>query len=120
MHYAILVQETAADFAERSDPVKGPAYMGAHFAYAQALAAAGVAAGGAGLHPPTTATTLRVRDGKRLVQDGPFAETKEQVGGFYLIEVPDLDTALDWAAKCPNASRAGVEVRPVLPPPPGA
>lgn len=118
MTYAILVHETAADFAERTDPVKGPAYMGAHFAYAQALAQAGVAAGGAGLHAPATATTVRVRDGRRHVQDGPFADTKEQVGGFYLIEVPDLDTALEWAAKCPNAARAGVEVRPLLPSPP--
>lgn len=117
MTYAILVQETAADFAERQDPVKGPAYMGAHFAYAQALANAGVAAGGAGLYPPTTATTVRIREGRRFVQDGPFADSKEQLGGIYLIEVPDLDTALEWAAKCPNASRSGIEVRPVLPAP---
>jgi hypothetical protein len=120
MHYAILVQESAADFAERTDPATSAAYMGAYFAYSQALAQAGVMRGGAGLHAPATATTIRVRDGKRLVQDGPFAETKEQIGGFFLIETPDLDAALNWAAPCPAASRAGVEVRPTLPPPPDA
>lgn len=117
MLYAVIVYETQQDFAERTDPKHGPAYMGLHMAYAKALGEAGVAAGGAGLHPPATGTTLRVRDGKRHVQDGPFADSKEQVGGFYLINVPNLDEALKWAAKCPNATRAGVEVRPVLEPP---
>jgi hypothetical protein len=116
MLYAVIVHETEQDFAERSDPTTS-AYMGLHSAYHQSLVQAGVAAGGAGLHPPATATTLRLRDGKRHVQDGPFADSKEQVGGFYLINVPTLDDALKWAAKCPNASRAGVEVRPVLEPP---
>ena len=69
-----------------------------------------------------TATTVRIRDGKRLVQDGPFADTKEQLGGYFVIEVPDLDAALEWAARAPSAACASVEVRPVLPPmaPPGA
>jgi hypothetical protein len=120
MHYAILVYETAAEFATRSDPATAPAYMGAYFAYSQALNEAGVAAGGAGLLPPSTATSLRVREGKRLVQDGPFADTKEQIGGFFLIDVPDLDTALLWAARCPAAASAGVEIRPTLTPPPAA
>jgi hypothetical protein len=117
MKFAISVIETPEDFAARTDPKTAASYMGAHFQYAMALRNAGVAAGGAGLQPPHTATTLRVRDGKRHVQDGPFADTKEQIGGFYLIDVPDLDTALEWAAKCPNATRAGVEVRPLLPDP---
>lgn len=117
MLYAVIVYETQQDFAERSDPATAPAYMGLHMAYGKALAEAGIAAGGAGLLPPATATTVRLRDGKRHVQDGPFADSKEQVGGFYLINVPTLDDALKWAAKCPNASRAGVEVRPVLEPP---
>jgi hypothetical protein len=59
-------------------------------------------------------TTLRQRDGKRQVQDGPYADTKEQLGGFYEIDVPDLDTALDWAARCPAAATGAVEVRPNL------
>jgi hypothetical protein len=119
MKYAVLVYETQADFAERAHPTNGPKYMGSHFAYAQSLQTAGVSAGGAGLQPPSTATTVRIRNGARSVQDGPFADSKEQVGGFYLIDVPDLDAAIAWAAKCPNASRSGVEIRPLLAPPPG-
>ncbi len=118
MNFAILVYESETDFAERTDPLRAPAYMGAYFAYSQALNAAGVAAGGAGLMPPATATTIKLSAGRRRVQDGPFAEAKEQLGGIFLINVPDLDAALQWAERCPAASRAGVEVRPVLPPPP--
>ena len=70
--------------------------------------------GGSALQPPAVATTVRQRDGKRQVQDGPYAETKEQLGGYYEIEVADLDTALDWAARCPAASTGAVEVRPNL------
>ena len=67
---------------------------------------------------PHAATTLRVRDGKRVVEDGPFADTKEQLGGYFVIDVPDLDAALDWAVKAPSARTASVEVRPVLAMPP--
>jgi len=70
--------------------------------------------GGSALQPPAVATTVRQRDGKRQVQDGPYAETKEQLGGYYEIEVADLDTALDWAARCPAATTGVVEVRPNL------
>lgn len=118
MRYAVLVYENEADFKERSDPKTMGPYMAAYGAYSAALREAGVAVGGAGLQPPSTATTLRVRDGRRHVQDGPFADTKERIGGFFLLEVPSLDVALEWAAKCPAASRCGVEVRPELPPPP--
>lgn len=65
------------------------------------------------LQPTSTATTVRVRDGKTLTTDGPFAETKEQFGGYYLIDVPDLDAALGWAAQVPSATYGSVEVRPV-------
>jgi hypothetical protein len=68
---------------------------------------------GSGLHPPQTATTVRVRDGKRQVQDGPFAESKELIGSVILIDVPNLDEALEWAARCPVAGWGAVEVRPV-------
>lgn len=108
MKYAILVYETEQDFANRE------MHMPAYSAYSQALTEAGVMAGGAGLHPPHTGTTIRLHDGQRKVQDGPYADTKEQIGGFFLIEVPDLDTALDWAARCPAASNCAVEVRPLL------
>ena len=120
MHFALVVYETPADMAARSNPETAPAYMGASLAYSQALQAAGVAAGGAGLQPPALATTVRLREGRRLVQDGPFADTKEQLGGFFVIDVPDLDTALQWAARCPAAATGSVEVRPALPPPPDA
>ena len=87
----------------------------AYRAYTQALTQAGVMIGGAGLQLPGRATTIRLRDGKRQVQDGPFAEAKEQLGGYYVIDVPDLDHALDWAARCPAASTGTIEVRPNLP-----
>ena len=70
--------------------------------------------GGEGLEPTSAATTVRVRDGERLLSDGPFAETKEQLGGFYLLECNSLDEAIDWAAKIPGAQFGSVEVRPVM------
>jgi len=81
--------------------------------YTEDLSRAGVLRGGSELKPTTAATTIRVRDGKRQVTDGPFAETKEQVGGYYLIDVPDLEAALDWAARCPGALDGSIEVRPL-------
>lgn len=83
--------------------------------YSRALHDAGVLVSGAGLHAPDTATSVRLRGGKRLLTDGPFAESKEHLVGFYLLEVPDLDAALDWAAKVPNVRTGTVEVRPVMP-----
>ncbi len=80
----------------------------------QELAQAGQMLEGAGLQGIDTATTVRVRDHERLVTDGPFAETRELLGGYYVVDVPDLDVALDWAAKMPNVGRGSVEVRPVL------
>ena len=114
MKYTILVYESETDFRTRTDDKKKEAYWGAYRAYTQALTSAGVMIGGAGLQPPQTATTLRQRSGKRQVQDGPFAEAKEQLGGYYVIEVPDLDRALEWAARCPAAANGAVEVRPNL------
>ena len=108
MKYAILVYETEADFANRDR------YMPAYTAYSEALSKAGVLAGGTALQPGHTGTTLRLEAGQRHVQDGPYAGTKEQLGGIFLIDVADLDTALDWAARCPAASHCAVEVRPLL------
>lgn len=114
MKYTILVYENEADFACRTDERRKVAYFGAYRAYTQALQAAGIMVGGAPLQPPALGTTVRERDGKRHVQDGPYADTKEQLGGFYEIDVPDLDTALDWAVRCPAAASGAVEVRPHL------
>jgi len=83
--------------------------------YSRALHDAGVLVSGAGLQAPGTATSVRLRGGERLLTDGPFAESKEHLVGFYLLDVPDLDAALDWAAKVPNVRTGTVEVRPVLP-----
>ena len=113
MKYIILVNETAADFAQR-DSAEASAYWGAHKAYCAALNAAGVFVAGNALQAPATGTTLRLRAGQRQVHDGPFADTKEQIGGFTLIDVPNLDVALEWAARCPAAATGSVEVRPLL------
>ena len=83
-------------------------------AYTQALADAGVMVAGDALEGVDTATTVRERDGETVLTDGPFAETKEILGGYYLIDVPDLDAALKWAARIPNVSYGSVEVRPVM------
>ncbi len=114
MKFAIMVYELESDFLARSDGAKQSEYWAAYSAYAAALNEAGVAAGGTALQPPTVATSLRIKGTNRHVQDGPFVESKEQLGGLFLIDVPDLDEALKWAAKCPSASTGGVEVRPVL------
>lgn len=114
MQYMILCTEAAPDFAKRTDPELSGPYWASWSAYGQALAQAGIFVSGAGLLPPDMATTVRVHDGKRHVQDGPYADAKEQLGGFFIIEVPDLDTALAWAAKSPSAAYASAEVRPVL------
>ena len=77
-------------------------------------AKSGAVLGGEGLQPVATATTLRVRDDERMLTDGPYAETKEQLGGYYLFDCKDLDEALNWAAKIPEAKTGAVEVRPVM------
>lgn len=116
MQFMLILNETAEDFARRNDPEQAGEYWGGWTAFIRAMAQAGIVVNGDGLQGPHTATTLRFRGGKRVVEDGPFADTKEQLGGYFVIEVADLDTALDWAAKAPSAFSASVEVRPVLPP----
>ena len=87
--------------------------VAAYGAYTEAMKKAGVLVAANRLQPSTAASTVRVADGKTKVLDGPYAETKEQLGGYYLIDVPDLDAALSWAARCPGASHGTIEVRPV-------
>jgi hypothetical protein len=117
MQYMLIFSETEADFASRNDPEKAGDYWGGWTAYIGAMAQAGIVVNGDGLEPPHTATTVRIRDGKRTIHDGPFADSKEQLAGYFVIEAADLDTALEWAARAPSASTASVEVRPVMPPP---
>ena len=114
MQYVLILAETPEDFATREDPARADAYRDAWMAYAQAIAQAGVLVSGAGLMPPRTATTVRRNGQGVLVEDGPFADSKEQLGGFFVIDVPDLDAALEWAKKRPHPG--ATEVRPVLPP----
>jgi hypothetical protein len=118
MQYTLMFYMNASEFSARKDPARRAAFWGSFMPYVKAVREAGIFAGGAGLEPPETATTVRLRDGKRLVQDGPYADTKEQLGGFLLINVPDLDTALEWAARYPAGPDGLVEVRPNLPTPP--
>jgi hypothetical protein len=87
--------------------------INAYMTYGQALRDAKVLVASNRLRPTSAATTVRVADGKTQVIDGPFAETKEQLGGYYLIDVPDLDAALSWAARCPGAHHGTIEVRPI-------
>ena len=84
------------------------------FAFTSSLQESGAMVAGDALEPADTATTVRVRDGETVISDGPFAETKESLGGYYLIDVPDLDAALQWAAQIPNVGYGSVEVRPVV------
>ena len=86
---------------------------GAYMAYSEALTKAGVIVGGDRLHPSSSATTVRIANGNKKVLNGPYAETKEQLAGYYMIDVTDLDQALAWAARCPGASTGVMEVRPV-------
>ncbi|QCP52737.1 YciI family protein [Trinickia violacea] len=86
---------------------------GAYMAYVEAMTKGGVLLANHGLRPTSEATTVRAPGGKQSVLNGPFAETKEQLGGYFLIDVPDLDAALSWAARCPGAQHGAIEVRPV-------
>jgi hypothetical protein len=117
MQYMLIHKETAAEVGKRSDPEAAPAYWGAWNAYIGAMAQAGIIVSGNGLQEPNNGTQVRVRDGKRVIHDGPYADTKEHLGGYFIIEVPSLDDALEWAARSPSAATGSTEVRPVLPPP---
>ena len=117
MQYMLTFYNTPANLAAPADPVARQAYYGAWGAYMGAMEAAGVMVNGHGLQPPHTATTLRMSGGKRQIQDGPFADSKEQLGGYFVINVASLDEALEWAARSPAAVTGAVEVRPCLLPP---
>jgi hypothetical protein len=114
MQFALLIYESPEAFAARKSDGTDP-YTGAWRAYHKALVEAGVFVGGDPLEVPETGTTIRIKEGKRGVQDGPYADTKEQLGGFTILELPSLDAALGWAARCPAASYGAVEVRPLAP-----
>lgn len=112
MRYSLLIYETPEAWAKR-DQAEDEIYLGAWRAYYRALVDAGVYVGGDPLHLPETGTTVRRREGRRQIQDGPYAHTKEQLAGFIIVELASLDSALDWAARCPASSYGAVEVRPI-------
>lgn len=117
MHYMLLFNETPAELAKRNDPAQAEAYWGGWTAYMGALAQSGAMVSGNRLQPPEVTTTLRVENGARHVVDGPFADTKEMLGGYVILDAPDLDAALEWAARAPCVTAGSVEIRPVLAPP---
>jgi hypothetical protein len=112
MKYMLLIysDEEQARATPKEDLNK---MLPAYAAYSEALKKAGVVLGGERLQFASTATTVRVQDGKTNVLNGPYAEAKEQLAGFYMIDVPDLDSALSWAARCPGAAFGTIEVRPI-------
>ena len=113
MKYMLLLYN-APDAGPAEGSPEAEAEMGQWFGVTEEMQKAGVLVDGHALQPTTTATTLRVRDRETVLTDGPFAETKELLGGYYLIDVPDLDAAAEWAAKMPLAPYGSVEIRPIM------
>lgn len=113
MEYMLIIigDEARMNAATATDTGMSPAYA----AYNDALVKAGAMRGGRRLRPSSATTTVKVRDRKAVVLSGPYVESQEQVGGFYLIDVPDLDAAIDWARRLPAAEHGTIEVRPVWP-----
>lgn len=109
MKYMLLIYEAEAQMQE-SDPAE----LQEWFDLTEAMQKEGIMLAGDALQPTATATTVRTRKGGTVTSDGPFAETKEQLGGYYIIDVPDLDEAIRWAARMPNADRGSIEIRPVM------
>ena len=113
MQYLLLIYNDEANPPEPGTP-EGDAYIGEYFAFTEEVKQRDLMLGSNALMPVDTATTVRVRDGKAAATDGPFAETKEQLGGYYLLDCKDLDEAIECAAKIPCARTGSVEIRPVM------
>jgi hypothetical protein len=113
MQYLLLIYGDQSAASSMSEEEMGQV-MQAYGTYTQELEQSGAMVGGNALQPVETATTVRVRNDETLTTDGPFAETKEQLGGYYLVDVGSLDEALEWAAKIPGARHGSIEVRPVM------
>ena len=113
MQYLLMIYQNEAE-SSKMDAAARQKVTAEYGAFTQTIIQSGNFKAGDGLQPTTTATTVRVRDGKTLTTDGPFAETREQLGGYYLIEAKDLDTALAIAARVPGAKTGSIEVRPIM------
>jgi hypothetical protein len=112
MRYALLICDEEKRQAEMSSD-EAATQTAEYMAFGEEMGARGVLRDGARLHPTTSATTVRVRDGEVLTTDGPFAETKEQMGGFYIVECGDLDEAIEVASRIPSARHGSIEIRPI-------
>ena len=112
MQYLLLVYQDEKKMLSLPREEAGQIHA-AYMAYTDAMKQSGVLQANHGLMPTAQATTVRITAGKQNVLNGPFAETREQLGGYFLIEAPDLDTALSWAARCPSAAYGAIEVRPI-------
>jgi len=112
MQYLLTLYSDEKVWPTMTEEQKKQGYA-AYMAYSEALKQAGALKGSNRLQPTTTATTVRTVDGKSQVLDGPYAESKEQLGGYFLIDVPDLDAAISWASRCPGSQHGIVEVRPI-------
>ena len=113
MQYLLMIYRSEAELG-KMDPADRQKMSAEYGAFTQSIIQSGHFKAGDALQPATTATTVRVRDGKIVTTDGPFAETREQLGGYYLIDAKDLDTALAIAARIPGAKTGSIEVRPVM------
>lgn len=116
MKYLLMIFGDESKWASMSEAEQGEVF-GEYMAFGQSIKASGNYIGGEALESTASATTVQVRDGKTLTTDGPFAETREQLGGYYLIEAENLDQATDIAARIPTARYGSVEVRPIMPTP---
>ena len=114
MKILMLAHEAPEDFKLRDDTEKFDAYMGEWYAFSEGLKQNNTCLDSAALEPPATATVVSIRDGVRKVEDGPYPDVKEQLGGFFVIEAPDLEAATELASKCPAAKNGFVEVRPIM------
>ncbi|QSQ20789.1 YciI family protein [Pyxidicoccus parkwayensis] len=114
MRYVLAIYENEKKMSVPPNSDAERAMNSEYFAFTESIKKSGNLVGGEALQPTSTATTVRIRDGKRLTTDGPFAETKEQLGGFYLIEAENLDQAIAIASRIPGAKTGCVEVRPVV------
>ncbi len=112
MQYLLLIHADEKGIEAQTQEETG-SILAAYGAYMKAMADAGVSKGSNRLRPTSTATTVRVKNGKTQVLNGPYAEVKEQLGGYFLIDAPDLDQAISWAARCPGAQYGAIEVRPI-------
>jgi hypothetical protein len=113
MRYALLIYGDQSDW-QNATPEDSQATMDAYYKFTNDIRERGLMQAGEALQPFTTATTVRVRNGETLTTDGPFAETKEQLGGFYIVDCKDLDEATEIAARIPGAESGSIEVRPVM------